>query len=192
MRLGVLGGTFDPVHIGHLLLGEAAREELALERVLFVPAGRPWRKTGREITPGEQRLEMLRLAVEDNPAFEVVDLELQRAGPSYTAETLAELRGRYRDAELHLILGEDALADLPNWRDPDRILDMATLVVARRPGVERCGEPPPATRQVWLSMPPMPVSASDIRDRARNGHSIRYMVPPAVAAYIRDRRLYTK
>ena len=195
MRLGVLGGTFDPVHVGHLVLGEAAREELALERVLFVPAGQPWRKTGQEITAGEQRLEMLRLAVDDNPAFEVVELELQRLGPSYTADTLAELRGRHPDADLYLILGEDALADLPDWRDPNRILDLATLAVARRPtrsGPGGCIEAPPNVggHTIWLTMPVLAVSASDIRERVREGLSIRYLVPEAVRNYIEDHCLY--
>ncbi len=195
MRLGVLGGTFDPVHNGHLVLGEIAREELALERVLFVPAGQPWRKTSRKITPGEQRLEMLQLAVEDNPAFQIVDLELQRLGPSYTVDTLAELRGRHSDADLYLILGEDALSDLPNWRDPDLIVALATLAVARRPSRPApgdCVEAPPHVggNIIWLSMPVLAVSASDIRERVRERLSIRYLVPEAVRNFIEKHGLY--
>jgi nicotinate-nucleotide adenylyltransferase len=194
MRLGVLGGTFDPVHVGHLLLAEEAREQLGLERVLFVPAGQPWRKAGRQISEAAHRLKMLRLAIEDNPAFEVSELETARAGPSYTGETLAAIGDKHKDAELFFVLGEDALADLPNWRDPDRILELAMLAVARRPG-EGAGSPELVAiapgREVWLSMPQIGISSSDIRERVRKGLSVRYRVPDAVGAYIRKHKLYS-
>jgi len=195
LRLGVLGGTFDPVHVGHLLLAEEASEQLGLERVLFVPAGQPWRKAGRRISKAEHRLAMLRLAAEDNPEFEVSDLEVARPGPSYTGETLASIRVEHKDAEIFFIMGEDALADLPNWRDPDRILELAMLAVARRPG-STIGEGCPELvaiapgRVVWLSMPTVGISASDIRERVQKGLSVRYRVPAAVDAYIREHKLY--
>ncbi|MDO8616632.1 MAG: nicotinate-nucleotide adenylyltransferase [Dehalococcoidia bacterium] len=197
-RLGVLGGTFDPVHLGHLILAETAREQAALGRVLFVPAGRPWRKAGRQIAPAEHRLQMLRLATADNPAFAVSTIELYRQGPSYTAETLAALKAEHPEAALFFILGEDALADLPNWREPERIRELATLLVARRARTERSpesgGGAPPGTdeRLTWLEMPLIEISATDIRQRARRGGSARYLVPDAVEAYIRETGLYVK
>jgi len=193
MRVGVLGGTFDPVHRGHLALACAARDELALDEVLFVAAGQPWRKAGRIVAPAEDRLAMLRLALEGEPAFRVETLELDRPGPSYTADTLEALRAARPDDELFCILGEDALADLPNWVRPERILELSTLVVARREGVPRAaGERLPGLneRVVRLQMPLVPVSATAIRERVSRGEPIGEMVPPAVAAYIRERGLY--
>jgi nicotinate-nucleotide adenylyltransferase len=193
LRFGVLGGTFDPVHLGHLLLAEEAREQLGLERVLFVPAGQPWRKAARQISAARHRLAMLRLATEGNPAFEVSDIETARPGPSYTGETLARIREERKEAELFFVMGEDALADLPNWRDPDRILELAMLAVARRTG-EDSGSPELVAiapgREVWLSMPTIGISSSDIRERVAKGLSIRYLVPAAVETYIRKQKLY--
>ena len=193
MRAGVLGGTFDPVHRGHLALARAARAELGLDEMLFVPAGRPWRKAGRIVAPAADRLAMLRLALESEPAFRVETLELDHPGPSYTADTLEALRAARPDDELLCILGEDALVDLPNWVRPERILELATLAVARRESVPgAAGERLPglSERVVWLKMPLVPVSATAIRERVRRGEPIGEMVPPAVAAYIRERGLY--
>jgi nicotinate-nucleotide adenylyltransferase len=193
-RLGVLGGTFDPVHNGHLVLAEAAREQLGLETVLFIPAGQPWRKTGREITAAEHRVEMVRLAIEDNPAFAVSVIEIQHRGPSYMVETLRKLQSEYAGAAPMMILGEDALADLPNWKEPEEIARLATLAVARRgeagprvpPDVEALG-----ARVEWVEMPLLGISSTDVRRRVDGGRSIRYLVPAAVEEYIRERRLYT-
>jgi len=194
VRLGVLGGTFDPVHIAHLVLAETACEQLKLDRVVFVPAGLPWRKAGVSIAAGEHRLAMLRLATAGNPAFEVSDLEVGRQGPSYTAETLEALAKAHPGAELFFLLGEDALADLPNWYQPERIRERATLAVARRPGepAEAGDEAPrgPSAGLVRLEMPRIDISASAIRVRVREGLSIRYLVPDAVDEYIRKHALY--
>ena len=196
MRLGVFGGTFDPPHGGHLLLAERAREELALERVLWVPAGDPWRKGDRQVTPSEQRVRMVQKAIADNAAFELCTVEVERAGPSYSVDTLAEVHGRYRNVEAYLLLGLDALLDLPNWQDPARLLDLATLAVATRDG-ERVAPPELdrrlpglATRVVWLEMPHIDLSGTELRRRAAAGGSVRYAVPEAVDAYIREQRLY--
>jgi nicotinate-nucleotide adenylyltransferase len=197
-KVGVLGGTFDPVHIGHLLLAESAREELGLERVVFMPAGRPWRKASREVSPAEHRLAMLRLAVAGNDAFEVSTIEVEREGPTYTVETLEELRRRDPGAALFFIVGEDALADLPNWREPQRILQLATVAVAGRtaegPNLRQAEAMMPGlvARAVWLRMPIIEISATGIRERVRLGLSIRYRVPAAVEAYIREHRLYVR
>lgn len=193
MRLGVLGGTFDPVHVGHLALGRVARDQLALDQVLFVPAGQPWRKPDREITPDEHRLAMVRLAVEGESAFAVSTMELEREGPSYTADTLEAVHRERPDDELFFIVGQDALADLPHWVRPERIIELARLAVARRPGAPAV--PADALRGlrervVWLEMPPLDVSATEIRRRLRKGESVDGMLPPAVEVYIRENRLY--
>lgn len=189
----MLGGTFDPVHRGHLALARAARDELGLDEVLFVPAGQPWRKAGRIVAPAAHRLAMLWLALAGEPAFRVETLELDRPGPSYTADTLEALRSARPDDELFLIAGEDALVDLPNWMRPERILELATLAVARRADVPKAAEerlPGLSEGVVWLKMPLLSVSATEIRDRVRRGLPIDDLVPPTVAAYIREHGLY--
>jgi nicotinate-nucleotide adenylyltransferase len=197
LRVGILGGTLDPVHRGHLILAGAARDELGLERVLFVPAGQPWRKAARAITSAEHRLAMLRLALEGEGAFVVATLELEREGPSYAADTLEVLRRDQPSDELFFILGEDALVDLPNWVRPGRILELATLAVAKRAGTDR-DELEEAARRLpglldrvaWLKMPLVEVSATEIRDRVRRGLPIGDLVPRLVEAYIREHGLY--
>lgn len=192
-RIGILGGTFDPVHIGHLILGETARDEISLDRVLFIPTGHSWRKQQLAISPGSDRLAMARLATEGNAAFEVDDIEVRREGPSYTDETLEELATSHPGAELFFILGRDALLDLPNWRNPARIIELATLVVADRPDDEADDAPETVVtgaRTVRLRMPALDISATDIRERIRAGRSVRYLVPDVVADYIRERGLF--
>ena len=196
MRLGVFGGTFDPPHVGHLLLAERAREELALERVLWVPAGDPWRKGGQQVTPSGQRVTMVERAIEDNVAFELCKVEVEHAGPSYSVDTLTEVHRRYRNAEVYLLLGLDALLDLPNWHEPARLLELATPAVATRGG-ERPAPPELdrrlpglAARVVWLEMPRIDLSGTELRRRAAAGGSLRYAVPEAVDTYIREQRLY--
>ena len=200
MRVGVLGGTFDPPHLGHLILAQEAHQALGLTQVLFVPAGEPWRKAGRELSPREERLAMLRLAVADNPAFAVSTAEVDRPGPSYTAETLAELRARLGpEREIFFIMGADSLADFPHWHEPLRILELARLAVAERSpvGDEGFEEGIPEElaehlrgRVVWLTMPLIAISASAVRQRVRRGLPIRYWVPEAVEQYVRRHGLY--
>jgi nicotinate-nucleotide adenylyltransferase len=200
LRLGILGGTFDPPHIGHLILAEETRLALALEQVLFVPAGAPWRKAGQELSPREHRLAMVRLAVDDNPHFAVSTLEIDRQGPSYTADTMAELREQSgRETELFFIMGADSLADFPHWHEPQRILELARLAVAERPEPEDVGleeglaedlARAMGERVLWLRMPLIAISASAVRERVRQGLSIRYWVPTAVEEYIRRHGLY--
>ena len=198
VRLGVFGGTFDPPHVGHLILAEEARSRLDLAKVLFVPAGDPWRKAGEEITPAEYRLAMVRLMIASDPYFEVSTLEVERQGPSYTVDTLEALHQEYGPGlEPYLILGEDALHDLPNWKEPGRILSLAWLAVAARatggpwadPGLEEA-VPGVSKRIVPLSMPTVHISSTGLRERARAGLSLRYLVPPGVEEYIRLHGLY--
>jgi len=198
LRLGVLGGTFDPPHMGHLILAEEARFALGLEQVLFEPAGNPWRKAGHELSPREDRLAMVRLAVGGNPHFAASTLEIEREGPSYTAETLAALREQLTaDSEIFLILGQDSLADLANWWQPQRIISLARLAVAARTAWEPAQAdalerevPGISQRLVWLDMPRIDISSTAVRERVRRGLSIRYWVPPAVEEYIRQHGLY--
>jgi len=186
-RVGVFGGTFDPPHLGHLALAEWARGRLGLSRVLFVPAGQPPHKRAGSVSAARHRLAMTRLATRGNPAFVVSPLEAEREGPSFTVDTLRELKRRERGARLVLLIGEDSLDEFSTWRDPDAILTLATLAVAERPGPRGRGRRPPC---VWLENPRLDISSSTLRRRVRAGHSLRYLVPDAVIAYIRRHRLY--
>ncbi|MDP9237468.1 MAG: nicotinate-nucleotide adenylyltransferase [Chloroflexota bacterium] len=196
MRVGVLGGTFDPVHLGHLVLAEQAREQLALDEVLFVPAGEPWRKSGRAIAPAEHRLAMLKLALEGNDGFGISDIELRRSGPTYTADTLEALAGERLDDEFYFIIGADALADLPNWHEPERIVAHAVLAVAPRDVQEvnaaALSLPGMKARIELFSMPRIDLASTDIRARVAAGKSIRYLVPDGVEDYVREHELYAR
>ena len=198
IRLGVLGGTFDPVHIGHLALAEQAREQLELERVLWVPSGDPWRKADRAVTPAEHRAAMVRLAIEGHASYELSLAEIERSGPSYSIETLAELQRNEPGSELFFLLGLDALEDLPNWREPARLIELATLAVAarggRRPAAEELDRLVPglSKRVVWLEMPHIDVSATELRRLAAEGAALRDRTPASVEAYIREHRLYRR
>ena len=194
VRVGILGGTFDPVHLGHLILAEEARNALDLALVLYIPAGEPWRKADREITSSEHRLAMLQHAVVDNDGFGISDIELRRAGPTYTADTLEALAAERLDDEFFFIAGSDALADMPNWHDPERIVRHATLAVAPRDVQEAnavvLNIPGIKAHIVTFAMPRIDVSSTDIRARVRAGHGVRYLVPAAVETYINEHGLY--
>ena len=183
-RVGVFGGTFDPVHVGHLAIAHAALESVPLDRVLFVLAKRsPLKERGPVASEGD-RLRMLELAIANEPRFAVSRLELDRDGPSYTVDTLERLAGK---DELFLILGSDALADLARWKDPDRIARLATLVVAERPGApDRVGDAP----IVRFDAPRLDISSRELRARAARGRSLRYLVPEPVLQHIEARGLY--
>jgi nicotinate-nucleotide adenylyltransferase len=191
MKIGVFGGTFDPPHLGHLVLAEAAREQLHLDKVMFIPAGDPWRKADRKVTAASHRLAMTRLAVAGHNAFEVEDFEVVREGPSYTVETLEILREHLGSStELFLVLGEDALADVPNWHKPERLVELATLAVANRRGVTMPELPFDRGRVVTIVIPGIDISSTELRERASRGLSLRYQVPDAVRDYIQANNLY--
>ena len=198
MRLGILGGTFDPVHNGHLALAAAARDHFSLDTVLFVPAGQPWRKT-REITPAAHRLAMLELAVAGNASLGISDVELRRPGPTYTADTLDALAGERLDDAFWFILGADALADLPHWKDPERIVRHAVIAVAPRTGLHIADEiaravtaiPLLAGRIAPFPMVPWDHSSTEVRERSARVESLADLVPPPVEQYIKQNRLYT-
>lgn len=193
--VGVLGGTFDPIHLGHLALAEEAREALGLERVLFVPAAMPPHKQGRQITSPDHRRAMVELAVADNTAFEVSTVELARPGPSYTVDTLAALAEHAR--ELTLLLSAESFAELPDWHQPRRIIELARIAVAPRAGYELRSRgwledrlPGTGDRVRFLDGPNLRVSASEIRARVAAGRSVRYLVAASVARYIAEHQLY--
>ncbi len=186
MKIGLLGGTFDPIHDGHLELARTARKQFGLEKVIFIPARIPPHKTSRaDITPAEHRFNMVKLAVQSEPAFEVSRAELDRSDLSYTVETLRQMKKRYPKDELYLILGADSLKEIPAWKEPAEIKRLAALLVAGREGV-----PMEGTDCRKIEMPVNPVSSSAIRQAAKQGKSLRGRVPEAVATYIQQQGLY--
>lgn len=209
-RVAVFGGSFNPIHYGHLLLADEVLEQLHLDRVLFVPAGAPPHKPASMLAPADDRFAMVLLATSDHPGFEVTDLELRRAGPSYTVDTLEALRAG--GDELFLVIGSETFLDLLSWRLPRRVAELARLVVVPRAGsafapdstaaqkvlreiggetfVHADGGALPPRGVIIVHATSLPISASDLRRRAREGRSLAYRVPPALAAYIRARRLY--
>jgi nicotinate-nucleotide adenylyltransferase len=186
-RVGLFGGTFDPPHVGHLVLATHAKEQLGLDEVRFIPAGDPPHKQRRDLSPAADRLAMTRLAVRGEPGFEVSTIETRRAGPSFTVDTLRRVAATSPRARLYLLLGGDSLDDFAGWREPGTILRLATVVVAKRPGARGTRR---GRRIVHLDSPEIEVSSSVIRGRVRAGRSVRGMVPDAVLAYIRRRGLY--
>jgi nicotinate-nucleotide adenylyltransferase len=197
MRIGVIGGTFDPIHTGHLIIAEEARTRLGLSRVVFVPAGQPPHKLERAITDPEHRFEMTRLATADNERFCVSRVDLDREGPCYTVDTIGLLQDAWgKDAEICFLIGADSLADLPTWREPERLLRVCRLVAVTRPGHEvdlRTLErqlPGVSSLVELLDTPTLDISSTEIRRRAHEGLSTRYLVPDAVAQYIVEHGLY--
>ena len=196
MNIGVLGGTFDPIHTGHLIIAEEARTRLGLKEVLFVPAGQPWLKQGSDVTPANHRVEMARLAIADNPRFRLGVTEVERHGPSYTVETMMALREQFgSEASLFFILGRDTLADLPVWKEPAKLVQLCRLVVAPRLGsrdLKHLKEAMPGLLDeiVQLDMPLIEISSSGIRHRVAQGLSIRYLVPAEVEEYITEQKMY--
>lgn len=195
-RIGIFGGTFDPVHLGHLVVAADLAHALRLDRLVFMPAGRPPHKDANLVGDDDHRLDMLRLALADNPSFEISTVDLERDGPSYTADLLDLLAEREPDATLVFLMGEDSLRDLPTWHDPERILRRAEIGVALRPGVgvdlAELHQRLPATRDrvTVVPTPLIGISSTDIRRRVAAGEPVRYQVPDAVLAYILRNGLY--
>lgn len=196
MNVGVLGGTFDPIHIGHLVIAEEARTKLGLSEVLFVPAGQPWLKQDRDITPAAHRVEMVRRAIADNPQFKLCTLEVDRPGPSYTVDTLTFLQKQLGSkTSLFFILGRDTLAELPLWKEPQEVMQLCKLVVPPRIGsrdLRHLGKAIPGLldKVIQLDMPVIGISSSEIRQRIAQGLPIHYLVPPEVEKYITEQRIY--
>jgi len=198
MNIGVLGGTFDPIHMGHLILAEEVRARLNLAEILFVPAGQPWLKGGSPISSARHRVEMVRLAIADRPYFKLSAIEIERSGPTYTVDTIAELKTQLGVGdELFFILGWDSLADLPRWWQPSRLVAMCRLVVVPRPGYPapdlkalEAGIPGLSQRVTLMDKPEIDISASAIRERVAQGLSIHHLVPEPVGEYIKQHKLY--
>jgi nicotinate-nucleotide adenylyltransferase len=198
VKIGVIGGTFDPIHNGHLIIAEETRNRLALAEVLFVPAGQPWLKASPPVATVDQRLEMVRLAIADRPYFKLSTVDIDRPGPSYTIDTIADLQSQLGDGtELFFILGWDSLAELPQWHEPARLIEMCYLVAVPRPGHSRpklkalkAAIPGISRRLMLLDRPEVNISATVIRERVAWGLSIRRLVPEAVNRYIKQHELY--
>jgi len=196
VNIGVLGGTFDPIHIGHLVVAEEARIKLELNEVLFVPAGQPWLKVARNITSAVHRVEMVRRAIADNPHFKLCTLEVERPGPSYTVDTLTMLRKQLgSEASLFFILGRDTLAELPLWKEPNKLVQLCRLVVAPRLGSKdlkhlKTSIPGLLDKVIQLDMPVIGISSAEIRQRITQGLTIRYLVPAKVGKYITEQKIY--
>lgn len=190
-----MGGTFDPIHTGHLVAAEAARHAFDLQEVRFVPAGTPWQKEGRDVASADDRVAMAEVATADNPGFSVSRIEVDREGPTYTRDTLSAIHEADLDAELFFITGADAILQILTWKDPETVLALATFVAASRPGYDLANldELIPAslrTRVQAFEVPALSISSTDIRARVRDGRPIRYLVPDSVADYITGRGLY--
>ena len=198
MRRALLGGTFDPVHSGHLILAQEVLWRLGLDGVWFVPAGLPWMKRDEPLTGKEHRRAMVELAIDDNPRFHLSTVELDRPGETYTVDTLEELRnGEMADGDLLLVMGVDTLQTLHRWKEPKRLLELARLVVALRPGHGEVDltqleaiDPTAGERVMTVRMPLIEISGTELRRRAAAGEPIRYLVPDAVADYIERNGLY--
>jgi nicotinate-nucleotide adenylyltransferase len=196
VRLGILGGTFNPPHLGHLVCAQEAYVQLGLDQVLLTPVRVPPHKELPDDPGPHHRLELCRLAVRGDERFGVCELELGREGPSFTVDTLEELHATVHDSELYLIVGGDIAAGLPEWREPERVLSLATLAVASRPGTSRAAVESALSRLTasgkarFFTMPQIAVSSTLVRRRVRCGQPIRYLVPDAVGRYIERHRLY--
>jgi nicotinate-nucleotide adenylyltransferase len=191
MKIGVFGGTFNPPHIGHLIVVESVRDQLQLDRVLFIPSSSPPNKLDHTVAPARHRLEMTRLAIDGAPAFELSDIEARRGGVSYTVETLRELSTANPRAELCVLIGADNLAEFQTWKSPDDILSVAQLVAMARPGYEKQSGASKFDRlATFVHVPQIGISSTEIRRRVKMGRSIRYLVPKNVEEYIGRTGLY--
>ncbi len=198
MNIGVLGGTFDPVHNGHLILADVAEEQLDLNEMLFIPAGQPWLKTERIVTSAQHRLHMLRLALDDRPHFRISEMEIERPGPTYTIDTISALKGGLNAGdELFFILGQDSLMQIPQWYRAKELVQLCYLAAAPRPGVKKPdfkaleAEIPGIKQRIMLMKEPkVDINATDIRERVARGLSVRHLVPEPVNRYIKEQKLY--
>jgi len=196
-RIGVIGGTFDPIHYGHLAAAEEARVRVNLEKVLFAVAGLPPHKLDEEVTPVEHRLAMVQLGIFSNPDFELSRVDVDRSGPSYTVDTISILQEQWgQGTEMFFILGLDSLVEVPTWHQPERLIQLCHLVAVARPGFEvdmrqlEDSVPGISSRVEIIGMPEVDISSSDLQRRVREGLPIRYQVPEEVERYIREHRLY--
>lgn len=190
-RVGVMGGTFDPIHNGHLVAASEVAAILSLDEVVFVPTGNPWQKADKKVTAPEHRYLMTVIATASNPRFTVSRVDIDRSGPTYTIDTLTDLRAQRPEVELFFITGADAMSQITSWKDADTLWDLATFVAVTRPGHELKVPEEVAGRVRVLEIPAMAISSTDVRDRARHGLPVWYLVPDGVVQYINKYELYT-
>ncbi|NHN54249.1 nicotinate-nucleotide adenylyltransferase [Calidifontibacter sp. DB0510] len=190
MRLGVMGGTFDPIHHGHLVAASEVQSLLDLDEVVFVPTGQPWQKAGREVSPAEHRYLMTVIATASNPRFSVSRVDIDRPGPTYTLDTLRDLHEQRPDAELFFITGADALAQILSWKGVEELWDLATFIGVTRPGHELSKTGLPQDRVILQEVPAMAISSTDCRNRVVAGEPVWYLVPDGVVQYIGKYQLY--
>lgn len=198
MKIGLFGGTFDPLHIGHLVAARLAKDAMQLDRVVFIPAGIPPHKIGQAITPSEKRLQMVVLAVGYEPDFAVSDWEILQEEPTYTVDTLEFFASQFPDDELYFIMGADMLCDLPNWQEPQRILQLARIIGMKRPGfvLDECHEKlrelfADAVEKIhYVEMPGLEISSTWLRDRLQQKRSVDYLIPERVIRFIEENGLY--
>ena len=190
-KIGILGGTFDPIHLGHLVLAEQVAEKLKLDQVIFIPCLRSPHKTRQKLSPAQDRLRMTQLALEDNPSFSVSDIELKRKGLSYTVDTLKELKNLHPNSQIYFLTGSDVLDELGAWKHPEQIYRLAKVVIATRPGFDKFDRRNRfAKKSIVVPITGIDVSSSEIRRRVKMGKSIKYLVPSGVEDYIRKKKLY--
>ncbi len=190
-KLGILGGTFDPIHLGHLILAEQLTEKLKLDKVLFIPSASPPHKDLNEVSDAKVRFEMTKSAVEDNHIFSVSDIELKREGKSYTVVTIQKLKKLYPDSELYLLGGSDILDEIKTWREPQRIYELIKVVIGVRPGFNKIEkENEFLKRSIIVQINGLEVSSTQIREKVKKGKSIKYLVPTKVEEFIRAKGLY--
>jgi nicotinate-nucleotide adenylyltransferase len=190
MRLGVMGGTFDPIHHGHLVAASEVQSRFDLDEVVFVPTGHPWQKQEREVSPAEHRYLMTVVATASNPRFTVSRVDVERGGPTYTIDTLRELHRERPEAELYFITGADALAQILSWKDAEELFDLAHFIGVTRPGYHLSESGLPADRVTLQEVPAMAISSTDCRERVEAGEPVWYLVPDGVVQYINKYALY--
>ena len=192
-RIGIMGGTFDPIHHGHLVAASEVQAWFDLDEVIFVPTGQPWQKSARQVSTAEDRYLMTVIATASNPHFSVSRADIDRGGPTYTIDTLRDLSATYPGAELYFITGADALAQILTWHDAEQVFELAHFVGCTRPGTtidERTLEGLPASRVTILEIPALAISSTECRERAGKGEPVWYLVPDGVVQYINKRHLY--
>ncbi len=192
-RIGVMGGTFDPIHHGHLVAASEVAQVFTLDEVVFVPTGQPWQKDDRKVSPSEDRYLMTVIATASNPRFSVSRIDIDRGGPTYTIDTLRDLRvERGDEAELFFITGADALAQIMSWQDVNELFALAHFVGVTRPGHRLTGDGLPEDNVSLVEVPALAISSTDCRQRVANGEPIWYLVPDGIVQYIAKRRLYRR
>ena len=191
MRLGVMGGTFDPIHHGHLVAASEVQSLFGLDEVVFVPTGQPWQKAAQDVSPAEDRYLMTVIATASNPRFTVSRVDIDRPGPTYTIDTLRDIRAERPDAELFFITGADALAEILSWKDSELLFDLAHFIGVTRPGHELSDKGLPEDRVTLQEVPAMAISSTDCRARVAAGEPVGYLVPDGVVQYINKYRLYS-